>query len=132
MADKIVGAYLLEIGKPTPTGRIYSKEVIEPAIEKFNDLQLKAVVCHPDDSAGGMPVNMSHVSHNVDRVYIEDNIVKMDAHLLATPMGNIVKGLIDGGVHITYYPCGVGRMEEDGNISEYELLKIAISTNTGE
>ena len=93
-------------------GRIYEKSVMESAVGKYVDEQVskgRAVgeLNHPE----GPTVNLDKVSHLIKDLRFEGNDVMGKAQILETPMGNIVKGLLEGGVQLGVSTRGMGSIE---------------------
>ena len=93
-------------------GRIYEKSVMESAVGKYVDEQVskgRAVgeLNHPE----GPTVNLDKVSHLIKDLKFEGNDVMGKAQILETPMGNIVKGLLEGGVQLGVSTRGMGSIE---------------------
>ena len=94
-------------------GRIYPKAIMEKAVGKYVDEQVskgRAVgeLNHPD----GPTVNLDKVSHKITALEWKGNDVIGKAQVLDTPMGNIVKGLLEGGVQLGVSTRGMGSLEE--------------------
>src|SRR5210317_2526722 len=82
-------------------GRVYPKPIMEGAVKKYVTEQVskgRAVgeLNHPS----GPTVNLDKVSHKITELKWEGNNVIGKARILDTPMGNIVKGLLEGGVQL--------------------------------
>lgn len=93
-------------------GRIYPRPILEAAVNKFATEQVatkRAVgeLNHPD----GPTVNLDKVSHRITELSWDGNNVMGKALILDTPMGNIVKGLLDGGVQLGVSTRGMGSLE---------------------
>jgi len=93
-------------------GRIYPRPVMEKAVAKYNKEQIipkRAVgeLNHPD----GPTVNLDKVSHRITELNWDGNNVMGKALILDTPMGQIVKGLLDGGVQLGVSTRGMGSLE---------------------
>ena len=93
-------------------GRIYEKHVMEGAVGKYTDEQVskgRAVgeLNHPE----GPTINLDKVSHKIDSLCFEGNDVMGKAQILDTPMGNIGKGLLEGGVQLGVSTRGMGSLE---------------------
>jgi hypothetical protein len=96
-------------------GRIYPKGIMEKAVGKYNDMQVskgRAVgeLNHPE----GPTVNLDKVSHKIEELKFEGNDVMGKATVLETPMGMIVKGLLDGGVQLGVSTRGMGSLQNNG------------------
>ena len=94
-------------------GRIYPKSVMEQAVAAYVDQQVskdRAVgeLNHPE----GPTVNLDKVSHKINELKFEGNNVMGRASILDTPNGQIVKGLLDGGVQLGVSTRGMGSLEQ--------------------
>jgi hypothetical protein len=93
-------------------GRIYTREVLTKAVDKFVNEQVitgRAVgeLNHPD----GPSINLDKVSHRITELKWDGNNVMGKALILDTPMGKIVKGLVEGGVQLGVSSRGMGSLE---------------------
>jgi hypothetical protein len=93
-------------------GRIYPRAIMEKAIGRFVTEQVKTKravgeLNHPE----GPTVNLDKVSHRITEMNWEGNNVVGKALILNTPMGNIVKGLLDGGCQLGVSTRGMGSLE---------------------
>ena len=93
-------------------GRIYPREVMESAVNKYDNEQVKTgravgELNHPE----GPTVNLDKVSHKIESLSWEGNDVMGKATILSTPMGEIVKGLLDGGVKLGVSTRGMGSLQ---------------------
>ena len=96
-------------------GRIYPFNVMDKAITKYILEQVdkgRAVgeLNHPE----GPTINLDKVSHKIDSLKWEGNDVVGKATILATPMGKIVEGLLDGGVRVGVSTRGMGSLQQSG------------------
>ena len=94
-------------------GRIYPKAIMEKAVGKYVKEQVsqkRAVgeLNHPE----GPTVNLDKVSHLITDLQFEGNDVVGKAQILDTPMGQIVKGLLEGGVQLGVSTRGMGSLEQ--------------------
>lgn len=94
-------------------GRIYRKPIMESAVNRYVEEQVskgRAVgeLNHPD----GPTVNLDKVSHLITDLRFEGNDVIGRASILNTPMGMIVKGLLEGGVQLGVSTRGMGSLEQ--------------------
>jgi hypothetical protein len=94
-------------------GRIYPKAIMEAAVGKYDKEQIqknRAVgeLNHPE----GPTVNLDKVSHRITEMKFNGNDVVGKAQILDTPMGKIVKGLLDGGVQLGVSTRGMGSLEQ--------------------
>ena len=97
-------------------GRIYPMPVMQSAVGKYVDDQVskgRAVgeLNHPE----GPTVNLDKVSHKIESLDIDGKDVVGRATILETPMGQIVKGLLDGKVQLGVSTRGMGSLQNNGN-----------------
>ena len=94
-------------------GRVYPKPIMEKAVNTYVKQQVsknRAVgeLNHPE----GPTVNLDKVSHLIKDLKFEGNDVVGKAQILDTPMGKIVKGLLEGGVQLGVSTRGMGSLEQ--------------------
>ena len=102
--------------KKNRNGRIYPMPIIEKAVNKYDTEQVqrgRAVgeLNHPE----GPTVNLDKVSHKINKLEFQGNDVVGEASILETPMGQIVKGLLDGGVTLGVSTRGMGSLSQRNN-----------------
>lgn len=94
-------------------GRVYPRKIMESAVNKYVEEQVKSgravgELNHPS----GPTINLDKVSHRITSLQFEGNNVVGKASILNTPMGQIVKGLLEGGVKLGVSTRGMGSLEE--------------------
>ena len=99
-------------------GRVYPKSVMEKAVDRYVTEQVKTgravgELNHPE----GPSINLDKVSHIIEKLDWSNNDVVGKARILETPMGNIVKGLLDGGVRLGVSTRGMGSLEERNGVA---------------
>ena len=108
----IEGIFMMADSK-NRNGRVYESKILKPAVEKYIQEQVKqgravGELNHPD----GPTINLDKVSHLITDLRFEGNNVIGKAKILNTPMGQIVKGLLEGGVNLGVSSRGMGSLEE--------------------
>jgi len=96
-------------------GRIYPRPIMEKAVDKYVTEQVSqkrsvGELNHPE----GPTVNLDKVSHLITQLEWKGNDVVGKAQILDTPMGQIVKGLLEGGVQLGVSTRGMGSLESKG------------------
>ena len=104
--------------KKNRNGRIYTKESLEKAVEKYVTEQVKTgravgELNHPE----GPTVNLDKVSHKITDLHWQGNDVVGKASILKTPMGKIVEGLLEGGVKLGVSSRGMGSLVQKNGAS---------------
>ena len=99
--------------KKNRNGRIYPMPIIEKAVNKYDTEQVqrgRAVgeLNHPE----GPTVNLDKVSHKINKLEFQGNDIVGEASILETPMGQVVKGLLDGGVTFGVSTRGMGSLSQ--------------------
>ena len=97
-------------------GRIYPFNVMDKAVTKYILEQVdkgRAVgeLNHPE----GPTVNLDKVSHKIESLDWQGNDVVGKATILETPMGQIVKGLLEGGVKLGVSTRGMGSLQRSND-----------------
>lgn len=99
-------------------GRVYPKAIMESAVAKYVNEQVKTgravgELNHPE----GPTVNLDKVSHRITDLRMEGNNVVGKASILDTPNGQIVKGLLEGGVRLGVSTRGMGSLENRNGVN---------------
>lgn len=102
--------------KVNRNGRCYPKPVMEKAVGNYVETQVKqkrsvGELNHPE----GPTINLDKVSHLITDLKFENNDVVGKATILNTPMGQIVQGLLDGGVRLGVSTRGMGSLVRESN-----------------
>ena len=98
-------------------GRVYPKAIMEKAVDKYvkeqvNSKRAVGELNHPE----GPTVNLDKVSHLIEALDWQNNDVVGKARILDTPNGQIVKGLLDGGVQLGVSTRGMGSLEQKNGV----------------
>ena len=121
----------MQAEKKNRNGRVYPKQILFDAVEKYVNEQVntdRAVgeLDHPD----GPQINLDKVSHKITELKFDGDDVVGKAQVLKTPMGQIVEGLIAGGVKLGVSSRGMGTVENKGGASvvksDYMLATVDI------
>jgi len=109
---KIQGIFA-QAEKKNRNGRLYPMPVMEKALGKYNTDQVskgRAVgeLNHPE----GPTVNLDKVSHKINKLEFQGDDIVGEATILDTPMGQIVKGLLDGNVQFGVSTRGMGSLSQ--------------------
>ena len=101
--------------KKNRNGRIYPMQCMEKAVGKYvGDQVSKGRAVGELNHPSGPTVNLDKVSHKITDLHFEGSDVVGKATILDTPMGNIVKGLLDGEVGLGVSTRGMGSLENRG------------------
>jgi hypothetical protein len=108
--------------------RIYPAHEIKKAINTINE-QVKSgysvlgEVDHPDD----LKINLDRVSHMITDIFMDGPNGIGTLKILPTPMGNIVKTMLESGVKLGVSSRGSGNVNEStGHVSDFEIVTVDI------
>lgn len=113
-------------------GRIYPASILEREVEKYtkahiNTKQALGEVEHPSTPS----INLERVSHLIESLTRSGNDWIGKAKVLSSPMGNLVKGLLEDGVRIGVSSRGLGTLSENAEgvkmvNEDYQLTTVDI------
>ena len=111
--DVYIEGVFMQAEKQNRNNRIYPKDVLAEATKKYVSEQVKTgravgELNHPE----GPQINLDKVSHRITDLKWEGNDVVGRALILDTPMGKIVKGLVEGGCKLGVSSRGMGTVEQ--------------------
>ena len=94
-------------------GRVYPQEILAKEVAKYNKNFIKenrayGELGHPD----GPTVNLERVSHMITKLEPEGKNFIGEAKILGTPMGEIVKNLMDEGAKLGVSSRGMGSLDQ--------------------
>jgi len=109
--NTVIEGIFMQAESKNRNGRVYPREVMEKAVNKYVTEQVsrgRAVgeLNHPE----GPTINLDKVSHRITELKWDGNNVMGKALVLDTPMGQIVKGLVEGGVQLGVSSRGMGTL----------------------
>ena len=109
---KIKGVFMQSEVK-NRNGRVYPFEVLDKEVKRYNKEYIEekrafGELGHPD----GPTVNLERASHMITALYPKGNNFIGEAKILKTPMGEIVKNLMDEGAKLGVSSRGMGSLEQ--------------------
>lgn len=115
----IIEGIFMQAEQKNRNGRIYPKNVLESAVDRYVKEYVskgRAVgeLNHPE----GPAINLDKVSHRITELRWDKNDVYGKALILNTPMGNIAKGLLEGGCQLGVSSRGMGSVSQTEGTSK--------------
>ena len=109
---KIKGVFMQSEVK-NRNGRVYPFEVLDKEVKRYNKEYIEekrafGELGHPD----GPTVNLERASHMITALYPKGKNFIGEAKILKTPMGEIVKNLMDEGAKLGVSSRGMGSLEQ--------------------
>ena len=94
-------------------GRVYPMEILQKEVKRYNKQYINekrafGELGHPD----GPTVNLDRASHMITGLYPDGKNFIGEAKILSTPMGNIVKNLMDEGAKLGVSSRGMGSLDQ--------------------
>ena len=112
--EHFIHGVFMQGGVKNKNGRIYPMQNLGEAIQKSRAL---GELNHPE----GPTVNLDKVSHMIKELRQDGNNFVGKAKILNTPMGKIVKGLLDEGTSLGVSSRGMGSLKKvDGGLNEVQ------------
>src|SRR5574343_1526433 len=107
--------------------RVYPVMEISKAVESVNDVIRKGESVlgecdHPEE----LTINLDRVSHMITNMWMDGNMGMGKLQILPTPMGNIVRTLIESGVKLGVSSRGSGNVSDRGEVSDFEIVTVDI------
>ena len=99
-------------------GRVYPMEILQKEVARYeknfiNEKRAYGELGHPE----GPTVNLERASHMITSLHQDGKNFIGEAKILSTPMGNIVKTLMDEGASLGVSSRGMGSLEEKDGVN---------------
>jgi hypothetical protein len=109
--------------------RVYPAQEIARAVKTLNDqitggYSVLGEVDHPDD----LRINLDRVSHMITEMWMDGTDGYGKLKILPTPMGELVKSMLQSGVKLGVSSRGSGNVREDGSgqVSDFEIITVDV------
>jgi hypothetical protein len=108
--------------------RVYPVREIAKAVNTINKQinegnSVLGEVDHPDD----LKINLDRVCHSVEEMWMDGNTGCGKLKILPTPMGNLIKTLLQSGVKLGVSSRGSGNVDDrTGHVSDFEIVTIDV------
>jgi len=109
--------------------RVYPVNEIGRAVKTLNDqisggYSVLGEVDHPE----GLNINLDRVSHMITEMWMDDANGYGKLKILPTPMGTLVKTMLESGVKLGVSSRGSGNVSEDGSntVSDFEIITVDV------
>jgi len=106
--------------------RIYPVSEIKSAVDSLNKLiegniPVFGQLDHPDD----LKISLDRVSHVITSMWMEGDNGLGKLKVLPTPMGNIIRSILESGVKLGVSSRGSGNVNEStGTVSDFEIITV--------
>lgn len=126
--DLYMKGICIQGGVKNANERVYPVTEIESAVKTLNEqvtggYSVLGEVDHPDD----LKINLDRVSHMIENMWMDGPNGCGKLKILPTPMGQLVKTMLESGVKLGVSSRGSGNVNEDsGQVSDFEIITVDI------
>jgi len=127
--DLYMKGIMIQGGVRNANQRVYPVSEIGRAVKTLNDqitegFSVLGEVDHPE----GLNINIDRVSHMITECWMDGDNGYGKLKILPTPMGNLVKTMLEAGVKLGVSSRGSGNVAEDGSntVSDFEIITVDV------
>ena len=125
--DLYLSGLFIEGDKKNHNERVYPRQEIQRAVNQINEqitggYSVLGEVDHP----ANLRINLDRVSHMIEKMWCEGSNGYGKMKILPTPMGNIVRAMLDSGVKLGVSSRGSGDVGDDGKVSGFDIVTVDI------
>ena len=126
--DLFMKGICIQGGVRNANQRVYPVNEIGRAVKTLNDqisggYSVLGEVDHPD----GLNINLDRVSHMITEMWMDGPNGYGKLKLLPTPMGNLVRTMLESGVKLGVSSRGSGNVVEgSGEVSDFEIITVDV------
>ena len=126
--DLYMKGICIQGGVKNANERVYPVGEIEEAVKQLNEQittghSVLGEVDHPDD----LKINLDRVSHMIVNMWMDGPNGFGKLKILPTPMGNLVRCMLDSGVKLGVSSRGSGNVNDtNGHVSDFEIVTVDV------
>ena len=127
--DLYMKGIMIQGGVRNANQRVYPVNEIGRAVKTLNDqisngYSVLGEVDHPE----GLNINIDRVSHMITECWMDGANGYGKLKILPTPMGNLVKTMLEAGVKLGVSSRGSGNVSDDGSntVSDFEIITVDV------
>ena len=126
--DLYMKGICIQGGVKNANERVYPVNEIESAVQQLNEQistghSVLGEVDHPDD----LKINLDRVSHMITEMWMDGPNGFGKLKILPTPMGNLVRTMLESGVKLGVSSRGSGNVgEANGHVSDFEIVTVDV------
>jgi hypothetical protein len=107
--------------------RVYPVQEIARAVKTLNDqitggYSVLGEVDHPDD----LKINLDRVSHMITEMWMDGPNGYGKFKVLPTPMGQLVRTMLESGVKLGVSSRGSGEVDSNGDVNGFEIITVDV------
>jgi hypothetical protein len=117
----MIEGIFMQGNKKNRNGRVYPMQVLQREVKRYTDEYIDknrayGELGHPQ----GPTINLDRVSHMIKELYQDGDNFKGKAKIMDTPMGKIVKNLMDEGATLGVSTRGMGSLKQVGGANQVQ------------
>jgi len=117
----MIEGIFMQGNKKNRNGRVYPMQVLQREVKRYTDEYIDknrayGELGHPQ----GPTINLDRVSHMIKELYQDGDNFRGKAKIMDTPMGKIVKNLMDEGATLGVSTRGMGSLRSKGGANEVQ------------
>jgi hypothetical protein len=126
--DLYMKGICIQGGVKNANERVYPVTEIERAVNTLNEqitegYSVMGEVDHPDD----LKINLDRVSHIITNMWMDGPNGFGKLKILPTPMGNLVRTMLESGVKLGVSSRGSGNVDDrTGHVSDFEIVTVDV------
>ena len=126
--DLYMTGICIQGGVKNANERVYPVKEIERAVNTLNEqissgYSVMGEVDHPED----LKINLDRVSHIITNMWMDGPNGFGKLKILPTPMGQLIKTMLESGVKLGVSSRGSGNVNEaDGQVSDFEIVTVDV------
>lgn len=126
--DLYMKGIFIEGGVKNANERVYPSQEIARAVSNLNEQISKGYsVLGEVDHPTNLRINLDRVSHMITEMWLDGSKGCGKMKILPTPMGNIVRSMLDAGVKLGVSSRGSGDVNDmSGQVSNFEIVTVDI------
>lgn len=107
--------------------RVYSSQEIGKAVKTLNEqisggYSVLGEVDHPQD----LKINLDRVSHMITKMWMDGPNGYGKLKLIPTPMGELVRTMLESGVKLGVSSRGSGDVDDNGTVKDFEIITVDV------
>ncbi|CAB4123111.1 prohead core scaffolding protein and protease [uncultured Caudovirales phage] len=111
-------------------GRVYPTHEIRKAVDQIKEqIRKNNSVLGECDHPQELQIHLDRVSHKITDMWMDGNNGMGKLQILPTPLGNIIKTLLESGVKLGVSSRGSGNVDDSGQVSDFDMLTVDVVAN---
>ena len=120
----------IEGSRRNQNGRVYPAPEIRRAVEQIKEqIRKNNSVLGECDHPQELQIHLDRVSHKITDMWMDGDNGIGKLQILPTPVGNIIKTLLECGCKLGVSSRGSGNVDDDGRVSDFDMLTVDIVAN---